>query len=169
MSANLGKNYIFNYATNANLPILVKIARKIISKNYNAFLEKNVIKEYLKSEECDKEIIANINNCIIMKLENKIIGFSIILENKLHLIIKRKYQNKGHGTIMLKHIEEKTFERYSIIELQSFEKNNIANNFYEKNGWKISEKINNDNLEMNKYYKNKIINARVTDTASHLH
>ena len=68
-------------------------------------------------------------------------------------MIDRKHQNKGHGSYLLKYIENKLFEKYDEIELQTFKKNNIANNFYRKNGWKKAEEMNMDDLLLFKYKK----------------
>jgi ribosomal protein S18 acetylase RimI-like enzyme len=65
-----------------------------------------------------------------------------------------EYQNKGYGTIFLNYIENRLFMEYDTIELQSFAGNNIANKFYEKNGWKILDKVNNG-IEVYKYVKSK--------------
>jgi ribosomal protein S18 acetylase RimI-like enzyme len=90
-----------------------------------------------------------------MKLNNRNVGFSIILKNKLHLImIRNEYQNKGYGTIFLSYIENRLFMEYDSIELQSFVGNSIANQFYKKNGWKKLNKVNNG-IEVYRYKKSK--------------
>ena len=145
---------IFKNATEEDSPILIKLAINIIQKKYGLFLEKDLIAKYLESGQCDKEIIENINNCIIMEIENKYIGFSIILENKIHLMmISPEYEKQGNGTKLLKFIENKLFKYFNQIELQSFVGNNIANTFYEKNEWIKVEKINNNGIEVYKYIK----------------
>jgi GNAT superfamily N-acetyltransferase len=148
------KGHIFNKLDKDFLPIILVMAKDIILNNYISFLDKESIDNFINSKQCDKEIIDNVKNCEIMKLKNICIGFSITIENKIHLImVDRKYQNKGHGTNLLKYIENKLFEKYNEIELQTFEKNITANNFYNKNGWKKSEEINMDGMKLYKYKK----------------
>jgi RimJ/RimL family protein N-acetyltransferase len=150
------KEYIFIKSEDNDLPILFNIAKEIILDYYITFLDKNIVNEYINSEKYKEEIIDNIKNCIIMKLENIYIGFSITIGNKIHLImINKKYQNKNYGTDLLKYTEHKLFEENNSIELQSFENNIIANNFYIKNGWKKGEKIEMNGLIMYKYKKEK--------------
>jgi GNAT superfamily N-acetyltransferase len=154
---NFNNGLIFEFASNNDLPILNELAKEIISKYYITFLGKDIANNYIESGQCENEINENLNNCIIMKIENKIIGFSIIIGNKLHLImVEKKYQNQGYGIRLLKYIENKLFEDYNTIKLQSFVKNEIANRFYNKNGWKILNKSNENGMEVYKYIKNKI-------------
>jgi ribosomal protein S18 acetylase RimI-like enzyme len=154
---NFNNGLIFEYASNNDLPILNELAKEIIYKYYSTFLGKDIVNNYIESRQCENEINENINNCIIMKINNKIIGFSIIMGNKLHLImVAKKYQNQGYGIKLLKYIENKLFVEYDTIELQSFVKNEIANRFYNKNGWKILNKSNENGMEVYKYIKNKI-------------
>ena len=146
--------YSFNKLDKKFLPIILEMAKEIILNNYISFLDKESIDNFINSKQCDREIIENVKNCEIMQLKNICIGFSITIENKLHLImVDRKHQNKGHGTNLLKHIENKLFEKYNEIELQTFEKNSIANNFYNKNGWEKAEEINMDGMILYKYKK----------------
>jgi putative acetyltransferase len=146
--------YIFEKLQNDELPVLINIAKYIIQNYYVTFLDKNVVNEFINSEQYKSEITDNVENCVIMKFKGKNIGFSIILENKIHLImVDMKYQNKNHGTALLKFIENELFKKYSKIELQSFAKNIIANNFYIKNGWKVIEEINMNGILLYKYCK----------------
>jgi GNAT superfamily N-acetyltransferase len=148
------EEYHFNKLDKEHLPIILDMAREIIAHNYVSFLDKDLIDNFINSKQCDNEIIKNAEYCITMQLKNICIGFSIILENKIHLImIDRKYQHKGHGTSLLNYMENKLFEKYNEIELQTFENNSIANNFYRKNGWKKGETINIDGMLLYKYKK----------------
>jgi GNAT superfamily N-acetyltransferase len=150
----IAKTYSFNKLDKDSLPIILEMAKEIILNNYISFLDKDSIYNFINSKQCDNEILDNVENCEIMKLENICIGFSITIKNKIHLImIDRKYQNKGNGTHLLKYIENKLFEKYNEIELQTFEKNSTANSFYTKNGWEKAEEINMDGMILYKYKK----------------
>ena len=152
----MNNKIVFVKSNKSDLPILSEIAKNIIFKYYATFLDKNIVNGYIKSKQYEEEILGNIENCIIMKFEKTIIGFSIIIGNKIHLMmIDTKYQNNNYGTILLKYLEEILFQKYSIIELQSFANNTIANNFYNKNMWKKTEEINIDGIMFYKYKKNK--------------
>jgi GNAT superfamily N-acetyltransferase len=146
--------YSFNKLDKKFLPIILEMAKVVILNNYISFLDKYSIDNFINSKQCDREIIENFENCEIMKLKNICIGFSITIENKIHLImVDGKHQNKGHGTILLKYKENKLFEKHNEIELQTFEKNSTANNFYNKNGLKNIEKTNMDGRILYKYKK----------------
>jgi ribosomal protein S18 acetylase RimI-like enzyme len=149
-------NYNFNKLDKKDIPIILEISKEIILNYYIAFLDKDIVNEFINTKQYEKEIIDNIENCIIMKFDNKIIGFSIILDDKIHLImIDIKYQNKNHGTKLLKYSENRLLEKYSTIQLQSFTENSIANNFYLKNNWKKVEEIKIDGIKLSKFIKEK--------------
>ena len=153
----MNSDYNIKYITEDDIPFLVMLAWEVIIKNYSAFLPEDSIKYYLESGQCDNEIIENIDNYIKLEKNNEVIGFTILLENKLHLImIANNYQNKGYGKKLLEYIEEILIKKYSTIELQSFSKNFITNRFYKKNGWENTDKVFNNGIELYKYTKNKI-------------
>jgi len=150
-------NYNYRKARENELQYLIDTTEKIIKYNYGMFLENDIIiLNFSEKEKSEKYIFKNLNECLIMELNNKKIGFSITSENKIHLlIIDKKYQNKNYGKYFLKYLEDKLFEKYNTIELQSFPANIAANTFYENNGWKCNEKVIIGNIEMYKYKKDK--------------
>jgi ribosomal protein S18 acetylase RimI-like enzyme len=155
MAMNVEK-YCFVELNKEDLPFVLDISKDIILNTYVSFLGKDAVTDYIKSRLYENEIIPNIQNCIVMKHGEIVIGFSILLENKLHLImIDRKHQNQKLGTKLLNHVEKILFTEYSIIELQSFADNTIANTFYEKNGWLKTGEINMNELLLYKYEKAK--------------
>jgi ribosomal protein S18 acetylase RimI-like enzyme len=151
-----GINYSFDLLKKNELPIVQKMAKDIILNNYSEFLEDDIINNFIGSKQFEEEFVENIQNCILLKIDNKIIGFSINIDNKIHLMmIDIEYQNKKNGSHLLKYTENILFNEYDTIELQSFTKNLIANSFYVKNGWKKTEEININGLLLSKYIKEK--------------
>lgn len=64
-------------------------------------------------------------------------------------MVDTKHQNKGYRTELLTYIENEIFKKYSLITLQSFERNEPTNQFYLKNGWHIKSKQVINNLNIN--------------------
>lgn len=125
-----------------------ELSRRVIQTNYPAFLGEGAVREFIDSGMADKEIDDNIANCTIMMLDGAILGFAVVIENLLHLImIDTPNQNKGYGSVLIKHIEQRLFESYTEIHLQTFEDNSNALQFYLKNGWAIKEKQYVDGLK----------------------
>jgi GNAT superfamily N-acetyltransferase len=148
------ENIIFAKMDNTDLPEILRISEEIILNTYVSFLGEKTVNEYITSRQFENEIVPNMNDCIVMKTGEVIIGFSILLENKLHLImIDSKYQNKKYGTKLLSHVEGVLFSGYSAIVLQSFTGILIANTFYEKNGWRKVIEINLNGISLYKYDK----------------
>ena len=149
--------YIFKKLDEMDLPIIFKLSKEIILNNYNKFLNINIIENYISSKQYVKDIVKDIENCIVMKYGNKIIGFSTISENRINIImIEVKYQNKKHGTHFLKYLENNLFKEYDELNLESFKDNKIANSFYEKNGWEKNGESEMNGIILNKYKKKKI-------------
>ena len=72
-----------------------------------------------------------------MILGGQIIGFAVVNAALLHLMmVDVPFQQKGHGSALLSHMEKVMFERYRQISLQTFRDNARAVSFYLKNGWK---------------------------------
>jgi GNAT superfamily N-acetyltransferase len=154
MSTN---SHHFSKADKNDISVILTISKDIITNYYASFLGEDITDNYINSKQYEKEIFDNMESCIVMKLENTHIGFSITIENKLHLMmIDRKYQNNRYGTYLLRHTENILFEKYSTIELQSFTHNTIANQFYTKNGWIKNEEATMGGILLNKYSKNKM-------------
>ena len=125
------------------------MAKKVIINNYTAFLGSDLVKDFIDSRQSDQEIEDGIANCTIISLLNMPIGFAITKQNRLHLLmIDDAYQNKGYGTKLLAYIEKILWEKYSVIELQSFEKNIRANEFYLKNHWSVLKIEEVEGLEL---------------------
>jgi RimJ/RimL family protein N-acetyltransferase len=141
-----------------NLLSVLEIARDIIQNNYSSFLGKDTVVNYIKSGLCDKEITDNMDNCWIMKNDEDYIGFSILIDNKIHLMmINRKHQKQKYGSSLLQIMEDLLFEKFEVIELKSFARNVMANNFYEKNNWQKTDEIEDNGLLFYQYRKIKEI------------
>ena len=79
------------------------------------------------------------DNYIIYKVynEKKIYGYVVIreIDDKIHICsisVRNKYRNKGIGGIMMRYLQN----IYKRISLYVQSTNEIANNFYKKNGFK---------------------------------
>lgn len=144
--------YHFRLAVTEDLPILKGIARDVIESCYSSFLSLEAIRAYIDSGQSDREIENGAGDCVLMlDVEERILGFAITQESTLHLLmIVSERQNRGYGSKLLRHVEDKLFDRYETICLQSFKRNCSANRFYEKNGWTVvrEEYISEMGLEM---------------------
>ncbi len=131
----------YRQACKADSNKLKKIARGVIAENYVHFLGIEATSDFIESGKSDKEIVDNLEFCTVLTLSGQIIGFSITKENLLHLLmIDVPFQNKGFGTRLLSFTEEKLFKDYKLLQLQTFEVNTIAVQFYLKQGWVIANR-----------------------------
>jgi ribosomal protein S18 acetylase RimI-like enzyme len=147
-------NISFSKMDVSDLTDILRISKDIILNTYVTFLGAETVNEYISTRQYEDEIVPNMADCMVMKAGEAIIGLSILLKNKLHLImIDRKYQSMKYGSQLLEYAEGILFEDYSVIELQSFTGNVIANRFYEKNGWQKVEEIKLHGLSLFRYEK----------------
>jgi uncharacterized protein YdeI (YjbR/CyaY-like superfamily) len=101
----------------------------------------------------------------LLTVDGVTIGFAIIKESLLHLImIDTPFQRSGYGSKLLRHIENGLFMRHNHISLSSFKANTTANRFYLKNGWALAQDDEGQESDemMLKFEK------RRTDTAEYL-
>lgn len=133
---------VFNKATDAHLIALQEMARRIIRHNYTPFLGSTLVDGFINSGASDAEIEAGLPHCWVASIEDTIVGFTILYDSMLHLImVDVPCQQKGYGTKMLRHAEAVVFKEYEKMQLQSFEKNVLANIFYMKNGYQLIETV----------------------------
>jgi ribosomal-protein-alanine N-acetyltransferase len=122
-------------------------------------LEQKVFKDDAFAKDLIKKLIRR--NTFFLKLEKSgfkrnIIGFVIIVKDRadrvniVNFLIKPKYQNKGFGSLLLKHTLDKVRELGEIkrIVLNVKINNKMAIKLYEKFNFRIIEKLEN-------YYKSK--------------
>lgn len=94
--------------------------------------------EFIESSSFDKDTEGEF--ILIAKIDNEIVGFtSIWLDDNFlhHLYIKNHFQRRGIGTMLL-NLTTKKID--SNITLKCLKKNEMAINFYLKNGWKLKSK-----------------------------
>ncbi|MDL2229343.1 GNAT family N-acetyltransferase [Treponema sp. OttesenSCG-928-L16] len=154
-------NHTFEKASSKDLPAIKEMAKEVIRNNYESFLGKELIEYFISSGSSDKDIEENIENCIVMKMNETIIGFGTLNQNKIHLImIAPKYQHKSYGSKLLSHLENILFEKYPMIELRSFKDNKNTNNFYIKNKWTAAGTEKDEGIEMVLFKKDKLYSGQ---------
>jgi len=117
-------------------------------------LEQRVFKEDAFAKDLIKKLIQR--NSFFLKMEKsvfkkKIIGFVIVVKDRedrvniVNFLIKPQYQNKGFGSLLLKHVlyEVKQLREIKKIILNVKINNNIAIKLYEKFSFNIIEKLEN--------------------------
>lgn len=143
-------------ANTSDIQALQEIARRVIINNYTSFLGYENVEYFIGSGQADKEILDGMEHCYIAGQGNTTIGFAVTNGSTLHLImIDVPFQNKGHGAALLAFIEQKMFEDYPTIKLQTFEGNVNTVHFYEKKGWAIESVEYVEGMDMNMLHMQK--------------
>ena len=99
---------------------------------------------------------SNQNKTLVLKLDNWIIGhLSVRMNNQtksahiFHLIIDPEQQQKGYGKKLISHAEKLIIKNnLKKITINVLIKNKIAKNFYEKNGFIVSENSKSGKIKM---------------------
>lgn len=142
-------NIIFRKAAVSDTNEIKVLAKEVVLKNYSPVLGHDSTKEYADSETFNNDIDSNIDNMFLAVYNYKIIGFVVIKEDVLELLmINYCFQRLGIGSILLKYAENIMFKKHDLIKLDSFEDNINTNNFYKKSGWKIVNKEYSDFLKL---------------------
>lgn len=131
---------VYRKATKQDLPRIKEIARRVIRTNYALFLGVEVTEIFIESGMSDKELEDGLVACTVAEKSGQIIGFAITKEALLHLImVDVPFQKQGFGAGLLAHMEGQLFARFDRLQLQTFEGNTAAVQFYKKHGWNIFE------------------------------
>lgn len=88
------------------------------------------------------------------------IGYADCKENIIDgMLVDFDLHGRGYGSYLLKHCEQRLFERHDELFLECFEESAQANGFYRKNGWReVRRYLDEGNTGMRKvlYCKAKV-------------
>jgi ribosomal protein S18 acetylase RimI-like enzyme len=138
-------------AMRADIDSLITLSRQTISACYRVFLSDQVVEEFIDSGSADEYIRENIQNCLVIVSEGNIVGYSVIKENLIDLMmIDHRFHHCGFGTQLLRHLEEKLSGTFDELVLESFEGNEQAHSFYRKNEWSEEKRFFDEISGVNK-------------------
>lgn len=124
------------------LSFLQEFARRVIDENYRSFLGDDAVNEFINSGASDQYMLENLSDMSVAILKDEIVGVCVCKENLIDLfMIKSSMHNMGIGRMFLKMMTQELLKTYINVRIESFEDNQKANLFYEKNGF---EKVKTD-------------------------
>ncbi len=131
----------FRKALITDFDMVITLSRQTIDKSYRYWLGDRIVNHYLATDSLDKHIRENLKNTWIASDNNIIVGFAVCIENVIEfMLVGYEFQRKGYGSQILGFCENMLMQSYETIALESFEKNTVANEFYESNKWEIVNK-----------------------------
>lgn len=150
--------YNIRKANQSDMHALLSLSRRVTNHNNRTFLPKEMVDDYLRSEEFAKEISDHINEIDILCLNNDIIGMCRFEGNIIEsLMIAPDYQGTGAAACFMSQLLDDRFKAFDEIKVECFASNIRAKKFYEKIGF---EQINP--------YKNKELNQDMCMYKKHL-
>lgn len=139
-------------AKKSELDEIVLLANKTFEASYRSFLGDHNVDWYINNSELKKELVVHFDDLHVLTLDEKIVGYIIYFDNFIHIMmIDSSEHNAGLGSYLLNEVEERIFKSYDSVKLQSFVGNQVATNFYLKNGW-TKGKVNNANKDVAMVY-----------------
>lgn len=139
-------------AKQPELEQIVKLANRTFDSFYRSFLGDHNVDWYVGSGELKREIIKHTNDLYVLTYSNDIKGFAIYFDDFIHIMmVDEEAHRAGMGTFILKEVEHELFKNNDKIKLQSFVGNEVATNFYLKNGWSKGE-VNNSRKDVAMMY-----------------
>jgi ribosomal protein S18 acetylase RimI-like enzyme len=124
-------------AKSEDLPAIQAVARRTIDACYRPFLGNEGVETYLNSGACDAYLAENLEDCRVLVDKQHILGFSVCKADLIDLMmVDVNAHRRGYGSVLLSDCEDRLFERYSEIRLESFEGNESANAFYVEHEWR---------------------------------
>lgn len=142
----------FRNATTQDIAPLQALARCVIDTSYRPFLGDAGVDQFIASGAVDSYISENISDCELICDDGEIAGFASCKADLIDLMmIARHAHRNGLGSQLLQHCEALLFEQFKEIQLESFEGNIQANNFYQKHHWQLTQRIADPDSGVNKY------------------
>jgi len=126
-----------------DLVLILELTKSVVVNSTSKFISDKAL-EFTNNGDSDKYIKKNANNIYVLKYNSIIIGVAIINNNTIEsLYIDDKYQNIGAGSTFLFHLLIMLFGNFSKVKAKCFNKNDIANSFYLRNGFIFNECVRN--------------------------
>lgn len=130
-------NTLIRPATADDVEALIELSRRTISACYRSFLGDTAVDGFIESGAVDQYVRDNLSRCLILCREGKIVGWAVRRGQLIDLMmIEVACHRQGLGSQLLAHIEQELFGSHGELRLESFEGNQIANDFYRKHGWR---------------------------------
>lgn len=129
-------NALVRKALTADVEVLIDLSRRTISASYRAFLGDGAVDAFLGSGAVERYIRENLGACSVLERDGRIVGYAVCRDNLIDLMmVDHACHRQGLGTKLLRHVEELLGQIHWELRLESFEKNQVANAFYRRNGW----------------------------------
>lgn len=138
-------------ATDADVGPLVTLSRRTIAENYAAFLGHEAVRSYIDSGAVDDYVAESVGLCHVLIGDGRVLGLTVTRGNLIDLMmIDTLHHRRGLGTRLLQYVEERLFNQYETLVLESFQDNAQANAFYQKNGWAAVRTFNDESSGVEK-------------------
>lgn len=114
-----------------------ELSRRTVLACYPEFLGEEAVRAYLDSGAADAEFDEHLHQCHVMEGEGVLLGCCILNGDRIHLMmVDVAHQRRSYGGQLLAYAEGQLRDiGFGEINLQTFEHNTQAINFYLKNGW----------------------------------
>ena len=136
-------------ATEKDITELVDLVKRTLTNNPPGGIGKKYITMYIKGNTVYDLIEHSINRIIVLKIQDRIIGFAIVHISDSHFIefilIESDYQRHGYGTYFLKKLYEKPYE---IRVIDFYSKDIATRSFIEKQNWEPRWKFRRNGEEI---------------------
>lgn len=128
-------------ATSDDLQSLQAIARNVIDADYRSFLGSQGTDQIISSGAIDQYLEDNLEHCFVVVTEAEVAGFAICKDGLIALMmIAPQARGQGVGAALLSHCETAMFRDRQRLTLESFQGNTRAHGFYQRHGWRLSER-----------------------------
>jgi GNAT superfamily N-acetyltransferase len=130
-------NTLIREASPADLEAMIEISRRTISAAYRLFLGDEAVDRFLDSGAADRYVVDHLAGSLVILLDGAVAGFAVWLDDTIDLmLIDYPLHRHGLGTTLLGRVEQMMARQHAALRLESFEANEPANAFYQKNGWR---------------------------------
>ena len=119
---------------------VVSISIRTIRASYTSFLGEETVEKWLAEGSVEAYFEDKLSRCSVIEASRGIVGFSVSIGALIDLMmIDCKHHREGFGRALLEHTETELFATHSVLTLESFRDNRVANAFYAARGWTRGE------------------------------
>jgi len=119
----------------SELSSIQDLALRTISQCYRSFLGSKAVDECIWSGATKKYLEEHLDLCRVLLMDKRIVGIAICKDHLLDLLmVDPAHHRNGLGSRLIQAMEDELFREHECIELESFERNDSANQFYDLMG-----------------------------------
>lgn len=140
-----------------DIPQIVDLWEEISLNEFSDYIGAKNVECFIESGELEKECKRHLDKTYVFKTNKLVVGFIVVLENLIELlIIKKEFQKQGVGKQLYNYAIGLIKENYSRVKVECFENNLRVNSILKKSGFRFESKYKDEMGFITNTYSKKV-------------